>query len=944
MNRFLSTILFVATSLSAAAQTGANRADASWRSFQTEHFRLIYHQGLEDVARHAAAIAETIYPVVTGNLGTDLPDRTPIYISDLDNVRNAFASGHNYIYLWMQGLQDDGALGGLRASGSAKWLRAVITHEFTHTVISYATRSWTDILLPGAHVPRWFHEGTARFMEPDRWTPDIDMVLRVAAVNGRLSYGDLNTRLDGALLYEGGHSLVRYMTARFGDTVIARILGGGRSGTSGFNFEQAVRQATGSSMSDIHGDWIRAITVYYGADYGSREETSDIAKSLVASFTFVTGYRYSRDASLVAMIAGNNTGPVRLYVAGCGPNGRLDSLRPLRMICDESGLDTWFDWSPDGRRIVLSKLRRGSRSAAVNDLYLLDIASEGLDRLTDNANLYDPSWRPDGSVIAAVQRKLGRDRIVLVDPSTGAIAPLHVPIGAEQIANLAWSPDGRHLAWSLFDSTGERVIAVLGIEEGTLRRHSDGAATVRYPVWSPDGRRIALTTHAGGVPNIAVISLDDTSIGRVTDVAGGVYTVGWLPGSDSIVAMSLDTRERLVPYLIPASRRVTPAPRPAVREKYTAWRDASFSLQVPPDSATRRATIDPEEGYASIAHISPMITLPSYGTDRSATGSAGHRLGLGSLLIEPIGLQSVILFADYGLSSKKPGAALVYQNNTLPFAITASAHRRASFVRELVGVPYHEISTGGALNLSMTLTPPNSLEGEQHIAIRGGWRRIEALNGAEFAAETIRPEREDLAEIGLDYIWRTPSLIVTGSVVRSEPELGSTVKYNRVQGALSWRWRLLGEEGMALAVDASGVAQWGGIVPQEFVGLDQHDDFAGGFDLFSQVARSLLSQQGPMRQRVRGVRRFIPGDRAGVGSIGLEFPGVPQDGTLLLFVEAGSAWFSDAVSIDRLQPVKGYGAEFRSSISDGFVICAGIAFEMVEGARRDLYLRLALGL
>lgn len=936
-------ILLSLVSPSAVAQTGANRADASWHQFDSDHFTFIYHEGLRDVAHRAADIAEAIYPVVTGNLQTEIPGRTPIYISDLDNVRNAFAFSDRHIYLWMQGIQDDGAVGGLRASGQAKWLHAVITHEFTHTVIARATRGWADAFIPIPGVPRWFNEGTARFMEPDRWTPDIDMILRIAAVNGRTSYAAFNARLDGALMYEEGHSLVRYMTWRFGDSVLAQIINGGRSGASGYDFNLAVTQATGMSMSDIHGDWLRAITILYATEYGLREETNEISDPLVKSFSFVSGFRYSRDGSFAAMLAGGGSGPINLYIAGCSGPGQPDTSRPLRLLTDGAGIDSWFDWSPDGEALVVSKLRYGSHSASVNDLYRIDALSGEMTRLTDDANLYDPSWRPDGRSIAAVQRRLGRDQILLVDPVSGQEQELFDCGDDCQIANLSWSPDGSSLAFSLFESNGARVVGMLRVEDGTVRRFSDSNAISRYPVWSPDGKRIAFTTTLGGVPNVAVVTIETGAVTRITDVAGGVYTTGWLNGTDSIVALSLDTRDRLAPYLLPASRSVTPLPRAVVRQRYAAWRHAQFRLAVPPTEAIRPATTSPERGYSSIAHLSPELILPLYGTDRSSSGKESHRPALGIAFTEPIGLQQLLLFADYGLASHEPGGVLIYRNSTLPFSITGTAFRRVAFVRELLGTPYQELSLGGSLALSLLITPPNDLDLSHTITLRGGWRRIEAFNGGEFETAGLVPRREKLAEMCLNYTCTNPSFLLTGSFMRSEPEIGSTLRYNRLESALSWRWRLSGDNGMRIAVDASMVAGWGEVPPQESIGLDPHDDFAGGFDLFAQVGRALLEQPGLLRQRVRGIRRFVPGDRSAVGSLGLEIPGGPEGGSLLFFVETGAAWFADSTSIDRLQPQKSYGVELRSSIAGNLVLATGIAFEMIEGAKRDLYIRLVLG-
>ena len=40
--------------------TGANRAEVSWRQFDTEHFTIVYHDSLDAVAREAASMAEAI--------------------------------------------------------------------------------------------------------------------------------------------------------------------------------------------------------------------------------------------------------------------------------------------------------------------------------------------------------------------------------------------------------------------------------------------------------------------------------------------------------------------------------------------------------------------------------------------------------------------------------------------------------------------------------------------------------------------------------------------------------------------------------------------------------------------------------------------------------------------------------------------------------------------
>ncbi|HZK77144.1 MAG TPA: hypothetical protein VFD13_09565, partial [Candidatus Kapabacteria bacterium] len=69
--------------------TGANHPELNWKEFETDHFVLVYHQGLDSIVRLAAPIAEEVYRVVTTNLETPLPGKIRIYFSDNDEERNA---------------------------------------------------------------------------------------------------------------------------------------------------------------------------------------------------------------------------------------------------------------------------------------------------------------------------------------------------------------------------------------------------------------------------------------------------------------------------------------------------------------------------------------------------------------------------------------------------------------------------------------------------------------------------------------------------------------------------------------------------------------------------------------------------------------------------------------------------------------------------------------
>lgn len=931
-------LLTVATPLSAQFipfPLGANRPDVSWHQFSTDHFVVIYHDGLDSIAREAANVAEAIYPVVTGNLNTKLPHRVKLYLSDLDDVQNAFAFDDDHMYIWLRGILDDLTLGGIRSSGRAKWFRAVITHEFTHIVIAHATKEWTGVIFPSASVPRWFNEGTARFMEPDGWTPDIDQVLRVAAVNARLGYDGL-ARLDGVMLYETGHSIVRYMTWRFGDSTIANIVNGGRDGLGLYDFELAVKKATGETMGEIYADWQRTLTVMYSAQYGVREETEEITPALTKRFDFITGIRISPDGKKIAMMGASGLRPQRLYLFENNPKALSDSGALPTILSDEPGFDPEFSWSPDGQQIVLSKQRFGRHDALLHDLYVIDVPSQNLRRLTTNASLYDPAWSPDGSTIVAVQKRMGRDQLVAVDPGNGTVQQLGNLLGDAQAYTPNWSPDSKRIAFSLFDSAGQRVIATINRDGNGLVILPSDSARDRYPVWSPDGSRIAITTHSGGVPNLLTMKPDGSDRRYVTDVAGGLYCVQWVPNSDSVLAISFDTRDRIVPHLIPASRQMSPTPAAQVKVKYSGWLFARLPRQIPPTDSIADARIFDEGDYSSLTHVKPLSYVPIYGTDRGRQGEKGSRWGLYTLLNDPMGVHLFQTFADYGLASKEFGGGISYINNALPFTIMVEGAHQLGFTRIVDETPAYQRTITGGASLIWTLRPPNSLTTIHQFSLSGGYRKLEPWNLGEFGPGELTPATAELVETGAEYTLTSPQFFFTANFLRAEPKIGSSIQYNRISGLTAWKIPFGAWSDAALLLRLEGEAHWGTQLPQEFVGLDKYDQFQQGFNLFSIQPN----------HRVRGVTRYVYGDRVAVGSIGLLQPlgDVSTGLSTLFFAEAGAAWFSQQTELSDVPLLSSYGAEIRLPFLNNYVAAFGIAFEMIEKPRRDLYFRLVVGL
>ena len=103
---------------------------------ETEHFRVHFHQGIENIAKEGASISEQVRPTLLQQMGLDDIPVIDIIFTTEDEIMNGFAMNTYTTFIWVD--QNEAAIW----LEDEKWLYQVVAHELQHIVFSHKIDTW----------------------------------------------------------------------------------------------------------------------------------------------------------------------------------------------------------------------------------------------------------------------------------------------------------------------------------------------------------------------------------------------------------------------------------------------------------------------------------------------------------------------------------------------------------------------------------------------------------------------------------------------------------------------------------------------------------------------------------------------------------------------------------------------------------------------------------
>jgi len=183
------------------------------------------------------------------------------------------------------------------------------------------------------------------------------------------------------------------------------------------------------------------------------------------------------------------------------------------------GISSSPTWHPSGKSIALTISKQGNK-----DIYLYNIESESLERLTKNISIdTEASFSPDGNSIAFTSNRTGQVQVYIMDLNSGKIS--RATFEGRYNAKPVFSPDGKSL--TLIHRVGKDYrVALLDIKSRDLTVMTQNKSD-ESPYFSPNGGMIIFSTNRDNKGILSIISLHNNQIVELMQKTGEVREPTW---------------------------------------------------------------------------------------------------------------------------------------------------------------------------------------------------------------------------------------------------------------------------------------------------------------------------------------------------------------------------------------------------------------------------------
>lgn len=538
-------LLLLAAGASPAYYFGQNKVNLvpeEWSTLQTMHFDIYYPRGEDEFGRVVALMAEETYYTLKDQLTFPIGSRIPVmFYSSKTNFQST-----NIIYpLLTEGV------GGFTESlrnrvaipfdGSYSDLEELLAHELTHAYTNALEDGVANALrsMRPTSFPFWFSEGLPEYLSIGGESDYNNMFILDMVVNDKLPPLQ---NLGGYYAYRLGESFLAYLARSYGKDKVTEYYYTLRSSNG---LDNATKKVFGLEFEDLESRWryqlkrdFYPLVESQGIPVESLEKRSD-SKKKGAYFNLMP--RFSPDGSRYVWFSSAES----RYSVWMGSLHGLSE--PRRILKGEAtgNIEEFhyfrsnLSWFPDNRRVAFA-----AKTANGDCIHILDVDRRKIVRSIAPAGMsaiYELDVAPDGrSLVFAGQQGMRCDLFLMdlesenltriTDDLYNDLQPRFTPDGQSVVFASERSRDPESRRQGLFANLNRNIFS-LDLAGGELTQHTFEKKDCSFPQVDAKGQNLYYINSDGGVSNIFALDLKGGGRAKVTSILSGVYSADLSPDS-----------------------------------------------------------------------------------------------------------------------------------------------------------------------------------------------------------------------------------------------------------------------------------------------------------------------------------------------------------------------------------------------------------------------------
>lgn len=483
---------------------------------------------------------------------------------------------------------------------------------------------------------------------------------------------------QGNLFYLYGSWFIDWIAETYGEDTIPKISEyyGGQIIPWGIN--RAMRRATGKTYEELYVEWVGYMRAKYAAEErairkkGLREGTRLTFHGQVARYPrWIPKGAWADHQGGLMYYREDAHGRPGLYAVDLKrtADGRVAKTLGTELVA-RTPSETYASFLPDGGLVfgslefhknvfaygVLERMAPGEKS-------VYGTPDGHRERITETGARTDaPTTSPDGRRIVYTVNRGGTRTLHIADLTPEGVVnarPLVPTATLEQAFSPRFSPDGKQIAYGSWVRGGFRDIRIVDLTTGAVREVTRDRAVDGNPSFSADGRLLFFHSDRTGVSNLYAYELETSRTRQITNVRTGAYSPEPSPDGKTLAYIGY-THKGFDLFAIPLDE--------------STWTEAEPHVDDRPEPAPITSAPIPEP-WKTRAY-NPLETLwpRRYGI-QVTPGNFGQAIILSASASDIVGLHTITATTTTEVDKPELQGALSYVYSRLPFDMGLSAFR-----------------------------------------------------------------------------------------------------------------------------------------------------------------------------------------------------------------------------------------------------------------------------